>query len=219
MPRALCCFIPISTHLEESPQPPNLEDGLANNDANNEQIPPLDASVGALRRIPVCPLADDDVGLLVLDLGEQLRQPAHLDLEGILRRFRLGHVYYTVDVEGDLLAVCTPVFVAEAEDVFPVVFGVEREVAGRDGLFIDLVLAHGVGDLVKREQDGTSQRSKMSGRQVAGRAGRRMPDLVIKSSPTALTQKSTSRLPALPNSRSPTWNVTVIVSSRCKFSW
>ena len=35
----------------------------------------------------------------------------------------------------------------------------------------------------------------------------------------AHTQKSTSRLPALPNSRSPVWKVTVILSSRCRLSW
>jgi hypothetical protein len=34
-----------------------------------------------------------------------------------------------------------------------------------------------------------------------------------------LTQKSISRLPLPPNSRSPTWNVTVILSSLCSDSW
>ena len=33
------------------------------------------------------------------------------------------------------------------------------------------------------------------------------------------TKKSMSRFPAPPNSRSPTWNVTVILSSRCNCSW
>lgn len=33
------------------------------------------------------------------------------------------------------------------------------------------------------------------------------------------TQKSISRFPLPPNSRSPTWYVTVILSSRCKTSW
>lgn len=33
------------------------------------------------------------------------------------------------------------------------------------------------------------------------------------------TQKSMSRLPALPNSRSPTWKVTVILSSLRRLSW
>jgi hypothetical protein len=33
------------------------------------------------------------------------------------------------------------------------------------------------------------------------------------------TQKSTSRFPLPPNSRSPTWNVTVILSSLCRASW
>ncbi len=34
-----------------------------------------------------------------------------------------------------------------------------------------------------------------------------------------LTQKSISRFPAPPNSRSPTWKVTVILSSLCSTSW
>ena len=62
--------------LEEAPQPPDLEDGLANDDANDKQVPPLDARVGALGRVAVCPLADDDVGLLVLDLGQELGEVA-----------------------------------------------------------------------------------------------------------------------------------------------
>lgn len=33
------------------------------------------------------------------------------------------------------------------------------------------------------------------------------------------TQKSISKLPALPNSLSPTWKVTVILSSTCSISW
>ena len=33
------------------------------------------------------------------------------------------------------------------------------------------------------------------------------------------TQKSISKLPALPNSLSPTWKVTVILSSECSISW
>lgn len=34
-----------------------------------------------------------------------------------------------------------------------------------------------------------------------------------------LTQKSMSKFPLPPNSRSPTWNVTVILSSLCSCSW
>ena len=34
-----------------------------------------------------------------------------------------------------------------------------------------------------------------------------------------LTQKSMSRFPLPPNSRSPTWKVTVILSSECSSSW
>jgi hypothetical protein len=56
--------------LEETPQPPDLEDRLANDNTNDEQVPPLDATVGALGRVPVGALADNDVRLLVPDLGE-----------------------------------------------------------------------------------------------------------------------------------------------------
>ena len=58
--------------LEEAPQPPNLEEGLADDDADDEHVPPLDSVVGALGRVSVGALADDNVLLLVLDLGEEL---------------------------------------------------------------------------------------------------------------------------------------------------
>lgn len=58
--------------LEEAPQPPDLEEGLADDDADDEEVPPLDAGVCALGGVAVGALADDDVLLLVLDLGEEL---------------------------------------------------------------------------------------------------------------------------------------------------
>ncbi|KAK1249148.1 hypothetical protein MKX07_002664 [Trichoderma sp. CBMAI-0711] len=58
--------------LEEAPQPPDLEKGLADDDANDEEVPPLDAGVRALGGVAVGALADDNVLLLVLDLGEKL---------------------------------------------------------------------------------------------------------------------------------------------------
>lgn len=57
--------------LEEALEPPNLEDALANDDAHLEDAPPFDAGVGALGGVAVGALADDDVALLVLDLGEE----------------------------------------------------------------------------------------------------------------------------------------------------
>jgi hypothetical protein len=57
--------------LEEALEPPDLEDALADDDAHLEDAPPLDAGVGALGGVAVGALADDDVALLVLDLGEE----------------------------------------------------------------------------------------------------------------------------------------------------
>ena len=57
--------------LEETLEPPNLEDALGDHDAHLEDAPPLDAGVGALGGVAVGAFADDDVALLVLDLGEE----------------------------------------------------------------------------------------------------------------------------------------------------
>ena len=57
--------------LEEALEPPDLEDALADDDAHLEDAPPLDAGVGALGGVAVGAFADDDVALLVLDLGEE----------------------------------------------------------------------------------------------------------------------------------------------------
>jgi hypothetical protein len=54
-----------------------------------------------------------------------------------------------MDVEGDFLAVCAPVLVAEAVGVFAVVLGGKGVVAVGDGLLVDFVLARGVCDLSK----------------------------------------------------------------------
>lgn len=52
-----------------------------------------------------------------------------------------------MDVEGDLLGVGAPVLVAEAVAKLAVLLGGEGVVASRDGLFVELVLVHGVEDL------------------------------------------------------------------------
>ena len=64
------------TDLEEPLQPPYLEDALADEHAELEDAPPLDAGVGALGRVPVGALASDDVRLLVLDLRQELGELA-----------------------------------------------------------------------------------------------------------------------------------------------
>lgn len=61
-------------HLEEPSEPPDLEDRLANDDANNEQVPPLDSAVGALGRVSVGALSQDNIRLLVLDGVKEIRE-------------------------------------------------------------------------------------------------------------------------------------------------
>lgn len=58
--------------LKEATQPPDLEEGLADDDANDENVPPLDAGVCRLGRVAVGALADDNVLLLILDLRQEL---------------------------------------------------------------------------------------------------------------------------------------------------
>lgn len=58
--------------LEEATQPPDLEEGFTNDDADDEEVPPLDSGVCALGGVAVGALADDDVLLLVLDLGKEI---------------------------------------------------------------------------------------------------------------------------------------------------
>jgi hypothetical protein len=55
-------------YLEEALQPPHLENTLTNQHGKLEDAPPLYARVGALGRVPVYSLADNNVALLVLDL-------------------------------------------------------------------------------------------------------------------------------------------------------
>jgi hypothetical protein len=68
-------------------------------------------------------------------------------LEGILRRLTLGHVYYTVHIEADLLCIRGPVLVAEAVRVPAIHACCERVVAGADRALVNLVVAAWVLDL------------------------------------------------------------------------
>lgn len=61
-----------SLHLEEAAQPPYLKERLANDDADNKKIPPLDSAVCALGRVSVGSLTHDDIRLLIFDLADQL---------------------------------------------------------------------------------------------------------------------------------------------------
>lgn len=107
-------------------------------------------------------------------------------------------------IEADFLGRSRPMFVAEAVDVFPIRVGVEGVVAGGDGAFVAEIVALRVLDLSYGGRDN----QYMMGRGSYGRDAK-----------ARRTQKSTSRLPAPPNSLSPTWNVTVILSPLCSCSW
>jgi hypothetical protein len=71
--------------LEEASQPPDLKEGLANDDTNNKHVPPLDSAVCALGGVSVSALTDNDILLLVLDLGKEIGQFA--DYSGIFCKF------------------------------------------------------------------------------------------------------------------------------------
>jgi hypothetical protein len=63
-------------YLEKSFQPPHLENTLADKHRKLEDTPPLDSRVRALGRVSVYALADDNVRLLVLNLGQCLEESA-----------------------------------------------------------------------------------------------------------------------------------------------
>lgn len=63
--------------LKEALEPPNLEDALANDHAELENAPPLHPRVRGLSRVAMCSLADDDIALFVLDLGEEFGHLFH----------------------------------------------------------------------------------------------------------------------------------------------
>lgn len=117
-------------------------------------------------------------------------------LQWVLRCLRLRHVYDSVHIERHLLRVCGPVLVAEAVHVSAVLVGGEGMVAGGNAAFEDLVRALRILYLPSTVNDE-----------------------VAKIMNVARTQKSISRLPLPPNSLSPTWKVTVILSSAWRASW
>ena len=71
-----CTPASTQTHLEKALQPPNLEDTLSNDHSQLEDTPPLHPTVRALCGVPVHPLTDHDVRLLIPDLREGIGQLA-----------------------------------------------------------------------------------------------------------------------------------------------
>ena len=64
-------------NLEEATQPPHLEERFTNNNADDEEVPPLDSGVCAFSSVAVSAFTEDDVLLLVLDLGKEFRELAN----------------------------------------------------------------------------------------------------------------------------------------------
>ena len=62
----------VCPYLKKPLQPPDLEDALADQHAQLEDGPPFDARVGGFGGVAVGALADDDVGLFVFDLVEEV---------------------------------------------------------------------------------------------------------------------------------------------------
>ena len=108
----------------------------------------------------------------------------------------LWNVDYAMDVEWNILAVCWPMLIAEAIYEFSIVLSRERVVSIGNRSLVRFITSTWIRDL-----------SEVS---IATPSFLRMINH---------TQKSTSRFPALPNSLSPTWNVTVILSSLWSCSW
>lgn len=77
-----CRFSYHALDLEKPAQPPYLEDGLANDHANDKQVPPLNSAVGALGRVPVGALAKNIIRLLVFDLVKQVGELADCNRRG-----------------------------------------------------------------------------------------------------------------------------------------
>lgn len=132
----------------------------------------------------------------------------------------LVHVDNAVNVEGDLLAVRIPVLVAKAVSELAILPRRKGVVAGCDGLFVELVLIRRVDDLpekcllidMPKNPTGLQQTcSSPQGCSFVFTFSRKGTGGVC--SDMIHTQKSISRLPADPNSLSPTWKVTVMVSS------
>lgn len=69
-------LLAVFAYLKEALQPPDLEDTLGNKDSHLEYGPPLDTLVGRLGGVAVDALTENDVGLLVLDLCEELGKSA-----------------------------------------------------------------------------------------------------------------------------------------------
>ena len=72
-------FLTISryAYLKESLQPPDLEYAFPNQNSQLKYAPPFDPAVCTFSCIAVGPLTDNDVGLFIFDLIQELRELFH----------------------------------------------------------------------------------------------------------------------------------------------
>lgn len=61
----------VLAYLEESLQPPDLEDAFTDQDSHLEHTPPLHSGVCAFRGVSVGSLSENNVRLFVFDLGKE----------------------------------------------------------------------------------------------------------------------------------------------------
>ncbi len=126
------------------------------------------------------------------------------------------------------------VLVAETVNIFAISVRIKRVVARRDSSFENCEAVGGILDLFYTAEISISNLSStkkwgsaVEMRMIAHRcrtltkrvASGKPPCRQWNESAAIRTQKSTSKFPAPPNSRSPTWKVTVILSSLCSCSW
>lgn len=57
-------------YLEESLNPPHLEDSLADQDNQLEETPIFDSGICAFSGVSVCPFTNYDISLFILDLSD-----------------------------------------------------------------------------------------------------------------------------------------------------
>lgn len=187
-----------NTDLEESLQPPDLENTLPDKHGQLEDTPPFHPSVGALCGVPVYAFPDNDVRLLILDLSQGLRKSTnwyanlrsatrkppkqnHASIiclytfcfQRILRQFRFRNVHDAVNVERDLLGARCPTFVAEAVNVFSVRMCDKGIIFRGSGLLIILAISERIFDL--KEEVRVSVQSPDRRFQFPGSAKRVIP--------------------------------------------
>jgi hypothetical protein len=83
----------VLAYLEESFQPPDLEDTFANQNDHLEDAPPFDSAVCAFCCVSVGSFTNDDIGLFVFDLSEEFRQLSDWIINLASARLSVGYLF------------------------------------------------------------------------------------------------------------------------------